>query len=724
MADGDTEPDSDLDSVQTSISDNENGESDQMAQEELALDFDEQLLGFKTFGHVTVNVLKDDISNLKVDVIVNSTATDLVLSKGGSSRALLSKASDSVQQECQTNYPNGITYGDIAVTGAGSLDCQQIYHVSLPEWKQDDILLQVLESVMEKCFTKASECHYESIAFPILGTGYLGYDRSKVIVSMFKSVEKLAVSANSITKVVFVIYPRDRATIKAFMTKMNAVTLDSRTLCSFKINNMTVTLVQGQLPMQKSDVIMTTSTRGLDLKRGALSEAVLQAAGPELQNECATKYPHGIRHGEIAVLSPGKLHCKQIYCGALPRCDKPGDSRPDEVMSRLMNVCLQQASNMKSISFPTLGTGHLKYPPKQAAKIMLTVIKEFVNCNADTSLEHVVIVILNVAANLTQHHKPFLEEFIAFKNSGPKPVSPHKAARRTTKPQHNTQAYCLAKYQKDAKTPHYWTKFGNEMSLQKWKIAQVQKETFHLQEVDQSTLQIITNLIESTWEPSKVGKGRDARGLKAFGTYKLKVNKVQRIENLNVFEKYSNKKKELFHKAAEGTLFKQLSDIVGCKDGNSKVDKLLNTEWKRRLHSAVNEGYFFHGTKPDKVEALSKQGLDPRMSFGESVFGQAIYMAESSTKADQYTDHRSKERSKTDLQMFLVRACLGNICLMKHVKKLKRPPCAESDCQKDDCAHDNRYDSIVEEEKFIFREFVAYESSQVYPEYIITYDRV
>ena len=71
---------------------------------------------------------------------------------------------------------------------------------------------------------------------------------------------------------------------------------------------------------------MISSTRGLVLKRGTLSNCVLEAAGPALQQECNLKFPKGIQHGELAVLSPGSvIDCKNIYCGALPRYDKPQD---------------------------------------------------------------------------------------------------------------------------------------------------------------------------------------------------------------------------------------------------------------------------------------------------------------------------------------------------------------------------------------------------------------
>ena len=80
-------------------------------------------------------------------------------------------------------------------------------------------------------------------------------------------------------------------------------------------------------------------------------------------------------------------------------------------------------------------------------------------------------------------------------------------------------------------------------------------------------------------------------------------------------------------------------------------------------------------------------------------------------------------RTKKDLHMFLVRACLGRMYKTDECKRRKRPPCRERDCGNDECAHEDRYHSIVEERKFIFREFIVYEGCQAYPEYLITYDR-
>lgn len=84
-------------------------------------------------------------------------------------------------------------------------------------------------------------------------------------------------------------------------------------------------------------------------------------------------------------------------------------------------------------------------------------------------------------------------------------------------------------------------------------------------------------------------------------------------------------------------MFKTLSSVSDVKYGCSRTESCLDNSWKKELYEEVNEGYFFHGTKKDRVDGLLKQGLDPRMSQGGAVLGTAVYLAESSTKADQYT---------------------------------------------------------------------------------------
>lgn len=41
---------------------------------------------------------------------------------------------DTIQQECQSKYPNGLNTGEIAVTGGGNLTCKVVCHGALPAW--------------------------------------------------------------------------------------------------------------------------------------------------------------------------------------------------------------------------------------------------------------------------------------------------------------------------------------------------------------------------------------------------------------------------------------------------------------------------------------------------------------------------------------------------------------------------------------------------------------
>jgi hypothetical protein len=50
----------------------------------------------------------------------------------------------------------------------------------------------------------------------------------------------------------------------------------------------------------------------------------------------------------------------------------------------------------------------------------------------------------------------------------------------------------------------------------------------------------------------------------------------------------------------------------------------------------MNEHYLFHGTRIDKVLDIARDGLSTDFSNPNSLLGKGIYLAESSTKADQY----------------------------------------------------------------------------------------
>ena len=69
---------------------------------------------------------------------MNSTTPNLNLASGPVTKAIVKVAGDSIQLECATKYPDGITAGQIAITGGGNLSCSHIYHTTLNKWSPDE----------------------------------------------------------------------------------------------------------------------------------------------------------------------------------------------------------------------------------------------------------------------------------------------------------------------------------------------------------------------------------------------------------------------------------------------------------------------------------------------------------------------------------------------------------------------------------------------------------
>lgn len=80
-------------------------------------------------------------------------------------------------------------------------------------------------------------------------------------------------------------------------------------------------------------------------------------------------------------------------------------------------------------------------------------------------------------------------------------------------------------------------------------------------------------------------------------------------------------------------------------------------------------------------------------------------------------------RSNENLKMLLVRMCLGDIFVQSEPTSYKRAPCKACWKDKCTCTLNEFYDSVVGDGRWNYREFVVYEKTQLYPEYIITYER-
>jgi O-acetyl-ADP-ribose deacetylase (regulator of RNase III) len=58
--------------------------------------------------------------------------------------------------------------------------------------------------------------------------------------------------------------------------------------------------------------------KDLNLNHGAITSAILRAAGSGIEKECQTNAPNGVGYGDIVSTSGGNITCKAIYHGAVP----------------------------------------------------------------------------------------------------------------------------------------------------------------------------------------------------------------------------------------------------------------------------------------------------------------------------------------------------------------------------------------------------------------------
>lgn len=149
-----------------------------------------------------------------------------------------------------------------------------------------------------------------------------------------------------------------------------------------------------------------------------------------------------------------------------------------------------------------------------------------------------------------------------------------------------------------------------------------------------------------------------------------------------------------------------LTSTLDCK-------QLQETLGKRDTSS--NEQWLFHGTSAAAVQHISDQEfrLDKAGSHRGTLYGKGIYFAECVTKADEYCE----EDADGYCWMLLCRVALGKVMTCKE----KKPPADILDQCKA-----GGYDSLLGDRWAAvgtFREFILYDSDQVYPAFILRYRR-
>ena len=146
----------------------------------------------------------------------------------------------------------------------------------------------------------------------------------------------------------------------------------------------TVQLHVGDITKLKVDAICNAANSTL-LGGGGVDGCIHRAAGPQLLEECRTL--NGCRTGEAKITGGYNLPAKHVIHTVGPiYSGRPSDATD---LQNCYRNCLNVAKDngLHSIAFPGISTGVYGYPKKEAAKIAITTVKDWLKANADYDIE-------------------------------------------------------------------------------------------------------------------------------------------------------------------------------------------------------------------------------------------------------------------------------------------------------------------------------------------------
>lgn len=356
-------------------------------------------------GGVQLSVWKDDLTSLRVDTVVNAANTKLE-HYGGLALALSHAGGPQIQFESRDfiQRHGELSTGDAVEGSAGSLPCKILIHAvgpclpAYPTPAEVAIAEPLLKKAVENILRIVVQQRLKSVAIPAISSGLFNFPRSRcadVIVSTVKDFCQRS-SPGCMEEILLVnndeptVREMDRA-CRQLLTSHQPLTYsqaaaDRNPSPFLQLGNVLMTLKLGRIEEQKTDVIVNTLSPDRNLNVGAISRALLSKAGFSIQEELTSAG----QHGSILVTSGHALQCKLVYHTLHLQRE---DAAAPQVLYVSVSDCLWTtvSNQMRSISFPAIGTGPYQLSSREVANTMTRAVAEFArNCPGALTVDFVI----------------------------------------------------------------------------------------------------------------------------------------------------------------------------------------------------------------------------------------------------------------------------------------------------------------------------------------------
>ncbi|XP_046543349.1 protein mono-ADP-ribosyltransferase PARP14-like [Haliotis rubra] len=346
----------------------ENMEWPKIPHEESEDNFRSRLASVRKPSPRKVELVTGSIAELKADVIVNSTNSELNLKAGAVSSSILQGAGSKLEKKLKKRYSKGFQDQTLIITKGYKLQCAQIYHVSLPNWNTSDVINKLKLTVTE-CLEEASKSKYARLLFPALGAGNLNYDKNTTARTIYETVNEFWKEnpTTTLKSVTVVIYHGQQDVDKAFKEEHEAcygkpVKRIGRTLSvqgetepdddvarGVFFGNVRFTVVEGDILQQRVGLIVNGSNSKLDLSSGVLSNNLRKTFGKDLEKQCREKVGDIVDTG-VAVTSVSGACFKAVL-----HYDPRFFNGISEVLPALLTTA--EELNYTSLALPALDQG-------------------------------------------------------------------------------------------------------------------------------------------------------------------------------------------------------------------------------------------------------------------------------------------------------------------------------------------------------------------------------